>query len=173
MTAVFRRYLGVACCACWGSVLPVAAQNPPAAGISPGAADTPAVKSLLGHVVARLAPRITQAALDTATQPWSIRMPSTAAPWATFEAHLRTALRARPVTPTDSQYYQLEIRELPNTTDTVRIQLLTGLARRCRGELGGHVNTEVVYVFRVVMAGASHWSNARSDTLRHGDRFGC
>lgn len=136
-------------------------------------ADSSVWRPAIAAVVERLEPFRLRAQLDTVAQPWAMRFPSPDARWATLERQLRVLLRARPVQPTDTAFYDLEIGEVTLQRDTARITVRTGRSRRCPGldHLAGYTNAQVLLVPR---AGRTGWGTAAfADLTIHGDRFSC
>ncbi|MES2524262.1 MAG: hypothetical protein V4617_16310 [Gemmatimonadota bacterium] len=137
--------------------------------------DSAAWPPLLTHVMGRLASHITRAALDTTPQPWRMTFPDSGLRWQQVEAHLRSALRARSVTPADSMFYELSIGALTVKSDTARIELRDGVTRPCANgdRPAGFGNVEQVFVVRYQSGSRYFWGGARSPNVLHGDRAPC
>jgi hypothetical protein len=136
------------------------------------ASDSVAWERILVYVVGQLSTHLVRTANDTARQPWRIALPADAPQRPLRERQLHTILRTRPTLSRDTVAYELEIGSLIVVNDTGRVVVRTDFARRCPGtsSSGGFENIDRVYVVRHP---PGFWSIARSEGVRHGDRFGC
>jgi hypothetical protein len=135
--------------------------------------DSAAWQRVLVYVVQRLGPELARAAMDTAAQPWDLQLPPAEPQRQLLERQLRTILRARSLTPTDSVTHRLELGELHiiNDTGVVRVQL--NEMRRCPGSTRttGFGWVDTVRVPRDPVQ--KFWGAARSRMSLVGDRVGC
>lgn len=175
--SAFVAMVSVIGCASGQTRAPEAAPQPEqqtAAGGFPAsfASDSVAWQRVVTYVVSSLSTHLVRTAGDTARQPWRIIVPSDEPQRELVAAQLRTILRARPVVAKDSVAYEVEFGRLTVANDTARIEVREDFAIRCRGKTrtGGYANVHKVYVVRVP---PGFWSVARSQSVLHGDRFGC
>ena len=174
-----RTVLLVLTCALGMLPGPVLAQTPsrPPAAVQ---LDTAVTSPLIRKIFATVAPYMARAAQDTLSTAWRIELPGSVPPWPAVRAHLHLALRARPVTPADSQFHHLAVGPVSVSGDTARSRLTWGVTRLCPdpaagsgGSRSGYTNVEDVYMVRSTHFGLSIWGAARSDHVIHGDLFGC
>lgn len=160
-----RWTIVVMCCALPSGI--ARAQNAPAT-----LPDTSIWRPIIEYAIKSLAPYVARVATDTASRAWRFQFPQTGAPWSLIESHFRTMVRARPPVPGDTVHV-FEIGELVVSGDTARVAITTDVSFRCATNTGGYRNTDNVFVYRVPTGPYRHWSSARSNGIRHGDRFGC
>jgi hypothetical protein len=136
------------------------------------ASDSVAWERIAVYVVSRLSTHLVRTASDTSPQPWRITLPPAEPQGRLLEMRLETILRARPIRSDDSVAYELDISPLAIANDTARVTVRTDFKKRCAGSVwsGGYVNVDRVFVVRHPRG---FWSIARTEGVRHGDRFGC
>ncbi len=134
--------------------------------------DSTAWQRVLVYVVGALSTQIVQAAADTASQAWHLRLPSDEPQRRLLEMQLKTILRARPVTDSDAVIYTLDIGPISIHNDTARVTVSFDVTRRCPGSTRttGFGNVDNVFIPR---APPGFWGAARSSGVLHGDRAGC
>lgn len=141
--------------------------------------DSTAWRPLLSYIIANtLSDNILDAAIDTTSHAWEMSFPAMGAAWPAIEAHLRTILRARGPLPADTVVWELRIGELTVSGDTARVQVHSGMTKRCPGSArtAGYGNRYDVFVVRhraSSVGSTKFWGGARSDGVLHGDRAGC
>ena len=127
---------------------------------------------ILTHVVTSLSTYLVRTGVDPNPQPWQITLPDSVPQRDVVLGQLRTILRARPVTPSDTRVFTLVIGDVTISNDTARVSIRTDFARRCPGTtaLGGFGSIETVIVRRFPRAG---WGIATTAGAREGARAAC
>jgi hypothetical protein len=136
------------------------------------ATDSAAWQRVITTVVATLSPQLVRAAADPAPQAWELQLPSEDPQSPLLEAQLRTILRSRAPTTSDSVTFALRLGPLRIDGDTARVQMHSDVVRRCPGSTSttGWSNVGDVLVPRTDQGS---WGTARMGTVSHGDRIGC
>jgi len=135
--------------------------------------DSVAWQRVLGYVIQALSPELLRAATNPDAQPWDLRLPPAEPQRQLLETQLRSILRARAPTPTDSVTHLLEIGELRIVHDTALVRVRMDETRKCPGSTrtAGFGWVETVQVPRDSVR--KFWGVGRSREALAGDRFGC
>jgi hypothetical protein len=127
---------------------------------------------VLTHVVSSLSTYLVRTGVDANPQPWELSLPDNAPQRELLLHQLRTILRARAVTSSDTLIFVLIVGQLTLRNDTAHVTIRTDFGKRCPNStaIGGFGNIDSVVVPRHPRAG---WGVARSVGVLHGDRAGC
>lgn len=133
--------------------------------------DSTAWQRVLQHVIGSLNVYLVRTSVDINPQPWRIELPGNEPQTPLLLRQLRTILRARPVTDSDTLTFTLVIGPLSIRSDSADVTVRTDFAKRCpNGRMGGFGNIDRVVIRR---APQGYWGAARSTGVVHGARAGC
>ena len=138
--------------------------------------DSVAWQRILVYVTHSLSPELVRAAARPEAQPWEIRLPRNEPQRQLLETQLRTILRTRDITPSDTVTHRLDIGALRIVNDTALVVVQMTETRRCPGTTRTTRTTGSGWLDTVRVARhpqQKFWGAAFSRGTLVGDRVGC